>query len=380
MSAPFTFATAGSIRFGAGVAGQLGEVVAGLGSRVMLVTGGSPERTAAVHGGLDVVAQHRVGHEPTMDDARTATAAAREAQVDVVVAVGGGSAVDLAKAVGILLVSGRDPLEHAEVIGKGEPLPATSVPVVAVPTTAGTGAEVTANAVLASHQHQVKVSLRSPAMLPRVALVDPALTLDCPPQVTASSGMDALTQCLEPLVSPMATPLTDGFCRTGLEAASRGLRDAFLHGANLEARTGMALCSLMGGLALANAKLGAVHGLAGPLGGMTGAPHGAICAALLPGITAANVAALEARDPQNPALGRYREAARIITGVDETEALIGWLNETLRVLEIGGLAEMGLTTGRIDELCDKAARSSSMKGNPVVLTPEELAFVVRGSL
>ncbi|MEL4357732.1 MULTISPECIES: iron-containing alcohol dehydrogenase [unclassified Luteococcus] len=380
MSTAFTFATAGSLRFGVGVAGQLGEVVESLGSRVLLVTGNSPERYQHLHGDLGVVAGYRVGHEPTMVDARQATQLAREASADVVVAIGGGSAIDLAKAVGILLVSGGDPLDHAEVIGKGQPLPNHSVPVVALPTTAGTGSEVTANAVLASPDDQVKVSLRSPAMLPRAALVDPELTLACPAQVTAASGMDALTQCLEPFTSPFATPLTDGFCRTGVEAAARSLRDAYREPKNIAARTDMALCSLMGGLALANAKLGAVHGLAGPLGGMIGAPHGAICAALLPGITAANVAAISERDPQNPALGRYREMARLVTGVDEVEALVGWLSETVRVLEIGGLAELGLTEDRIDEACDKAFRSSSMKGNPIALTREELAFVVRGSL
>ncbi|MEL4505469.1 iron-containing alcohol dehydrogenase [Luteococcus sp. H138] len=380
MSTAFTFATAGSIRFGAGVAAQLDEVVAGLGSRALLVTGGSPERYQHLHGSLPVVAHYAVGHEPTMADARDAVALAREVRVDVVVAIGGGSAIDLAKAVGILLVSGGDPLDHAEVIGKGQPLPTSSIPVVALPTTAGTGAEVTANAVLASPDDQVKVSLRGPAMLPRFALVDPELTLACPSHVTASSGMDALTQCIEPFTSPFATPLTDGFCRAGIEAAARSLRTAFQTPDDLAARTDMALCSLMGGLALANAKLGAVHGLAGPLGGMIGAPHGAICAALLPAITSANVAALTERDPQNVALERYRELARLVTGVDEVEALVGWLSETDRVLEIGGLAELGLTEDRIDEACDKAFRSSSMKGNPIVLTREELAFVVRGSL
>lgn len=376
----FTFATAGSIRFGAGVASELPGIVSGLGNRVLLVTGTHPERTAPVHDALPVTGRVTVGNEPTMDDARRAVVEARAAQADVVVAVGGGSAIDLAKAAAILLVSGGDPLDHAEVIGKGRPLPSRSVPVVALPTTAGTGSEVSANAVLRSPDDQVKVSLRSPAMLPRVALVDPELTLHCPPQVTASSGMDAFTQCLEPLTSPMATPMTDGFCRTGLEAGASSIRQAFAHGHDLEARTGMSLCSLMGGLALANAKLGAVHGLAGPLGGMTGAPHGALCAALLPEVTLANVRALASRDPENPAIGRYREAARIVTGDEDVDALARWLRETVSLLGIGGLARLGLDDGRVDEACQKAARSSSMKGNPVALSADELAAAVRASM
>ncbi|MFC6358024.1 iron-containing alcohol dehydrogenase [Luteococcus peritonei] len=376
----FSFSTSQRIRFAAGAVAELPELVAPLGGRVMLLTGSRPDRHDALLGGLDVVARHAVGHEPTMDDARQAVAVAREAGTEVVLAIGGGSVIDLGKAVGILLAGEGDPMDHAEVIGRGLPLPATSVPVVAVPTTAGTGSEVSANAVLASPEHQVKVSLRSPAMLPRVALVDPELTLACPPEVTASSGMDALTQVIEPYTSPFATPMTDGFCRAGMEAAARGLREAFIDGSNLQARTDMALCSLMGGLSLANAKLGAVHGLAGPLGGMTGAPHGAICAALLPAVTAANVAALGQREPDSPALGRYVDAAELLTGVAEVEALVAWLGETVRTLEIGGLAELGLTEDRIEEAVEKAARSSSMKGNPVVLTAEELRFVLTGSM
>lgn len=376
----FSFSTSGQVRFGVDAARDLVEAAGSLGSRAMLVTGANPSRHAELTEGLAVLADFQLAHEPTMDDAREAVQRARAAKVDLVVAIGGGSVIDLAKAVGILLVSGGDPLDHAEVIGRGEPLPTTSVPVVAVPTTAGTGAEVTANAVLASPADQVKVSLRSTAMLPRVAIVDPRLSVDCPPGVTASSGMDALTQVIEPFTSPFATPLTDGFCRTGMQAAARGLRQAFVDGQDLAARTDMALCSLMGGMALANAKLGAVHGLAGPLGGMTGAPHGAICAALLPAVTATNVSTLTERDPHNPALGRYREAAELLTGVAEVEALVGWLTETVRTLEIGGLAELGLAEDRIAEAVDKAARSSSMKGNPVVLTTDELTFVLNGSM
>ncbi len=235
-------------------------------------------------------------------------------EADLVVGMGGGSVIDAAKAIAALLTNPGDPLDYLEVIGRGLPLANACAPMMAIPTTAGTGAEVTRNAVLASPAHRVKVSLRSASMLPDVAIVDPELTLSMPPAVTAATGLDALTQCLEPFVSHLATPLTDGFCREGLARAARSLRRAYHHGSDVAARRDMALASLCGGLALANAKLGAVHGFAGPIGGMFDAPHGAVCARLLPLVMTANVRALEERSPNSPALVRYAEVAKIVTG------------------------------------------------------------------
>ena len=207
---------------------------------------------------------------------------ARREQCDLVIAFGGGSAIDAGKAIAALLANGGELTDYLEVIGKGQPLRHPSVPFIAVPTTAGTGSEVTRNAVLASAEHQVKVSMRSPLMLPRLAVVDPELTLELPPAVTASTGLDALTQLIEPYVSIRANPLTDGFCLEGLRRVSRSLRRAYHAGRDITAREDMSLASLLGGLALANAGLGVVHGFAAPVGGMFHAPHGAICAALLP--------------------------------------------------------------------------------------------------
>jgi alcohol dehydrogenase class IV len=181
----------------------------------------------------------------------------------------------------MLLGNGGDPLDYVEVVGAGRPITKPAVPCVAVPTTAGTGAEVTANAVLASPEHRVKASLRNRYLIPRVALVDPVLTIGCPPPVTAASGLDALTQCLEPLVLARAQPLTDALAREGLRRAAAGLRRAYADGNHLPARSDMAVCSVLGGMALANAKLGAVHGFAAVIGGLVDAPHGMVCAALL---------------------------------------------------------------------------------------------------
>ncbi|MDR1078734.1 MAG: iron-containing alcohol dehydrogenase, partial [Propionibacteriaceae bacterium] len=301
----FVFATSARIEFGAGRAAQLPQSVAALGARPLVVTGGRPERLAAVIDPLDHTAIFTVAQEPTFDIARAGLAAALDHGADVVVGLGGGSVLDTAKIIAALASNGGDPLDYAEVIGAGRPLSQPAWPVVAVPTTSGTGSEVTANGVLVSPEHGVKVSLRSTTMLPRVALVDPTLTLDLPPAATAHSGLDALVQCVEPFVTPFATPLTDGFARTGIARAGRSLRRAYADGSDLAARTDLALTSLLSGLCLANAKLGAAHGIAAPAGGLLGAPHGAITAAVMPAVCRHNLAAARAGAAPGQVEDRY---------------------------------------------------------------------------
>jgi alcohol dehydrogenase class IV len=232
--------------------------------------------------------------------------------------------------------------------------------------------------VLASPAHRVKVSLRSRLMIPRVALVDPQLTASCPPPVTAASGLDALTQCLEPFVSVRANPLTDGLAREGLRRAAAGLRAAYAGGDDLDARADMALCSLLGGIALANAKLGAVHGLAGVIGGTADVPHGMACAALLAPVIEANVRALRSGQPDHPALARYTETARLLTGnpAASTEDGIAWIRETATLLAVPGLAAFGFRPEHAGDVADKASRSSSMQGNPVALSHADLRTIL----
>jgi alcohol dehydrogenase class IV len=379
----FEFATAGKIVAGAGRAAELPGLVAGLGSRVLVCTGADPSRHGGLLAGLGLPAVVvTVDAEPTVELARAGVAAAREHGADVVAAVGGGSVIDLAKAVAMLLGNGGDPLDYLEVIGSGRTISQPAVPCVAVPTTAGTGAEVTANAVLASPAHGLKASLRSPLMIPRVALVDPELTVSCPPRVTAASGLDALTQCLEPFVSVRANPLTDGLAREGLRRAAAGLRAAYADGRDLGARADMAMCSLLGGIALANAKLGAVHGLAGVIGGITDVPHGVACAALLAPVVEANVRALRSGQPGGPALGRYAEASRLLTGRPAASIDDGltWIRETVSLLDVPGLAAFGIGPQHAGDVAAKAARSSSMQGNPVTLTPGDLRAIVLQAL
>jgi alcohol dehydrogenase class IV len=379
----FEFATAGRILAGAGRAAELPGLLAGLGSRVLVCTGANPARHAGLLAGLGLpAAVFAVAGEPTVDLARAGIAAAREHGADVVAAIGGGSVIDTGKAVAMLLSNGGDPLDYLEVVGSGRKITEPAVPCVAVPTTAGTGAEVTANAVLAAPAHGVKASLRSPLMIPRVALVDPQLAVSCPAPVTAASGMDALTQCLEPYVSVRASPLTDGLAREGLRRAAAGLRAAFADGSDLEARTDMAMCSLLGGMALANAKLGAVHGIAGVIGGTADVPHGVACAALLVPVIEANVRALRSGPSGQPVLDRYTEAARSLAGqpAASIEDGLAWLGETITMLGIPGLAAFGVGPQDADDVAVKAARSSSMQGNPVTLSHDDLRAILLAAL
>ena len=380
----FDFATAGRIIAGAGRAAELPDVLAGLGSRVLVCTGANPARHAGLLASLRLpAAVLEVAAEPTVELARAGVAAAREHGADIVAAIGGGSVIDAGKAVAMLLGNGGDPLDYLEVIGSGRAITRPAVPCIAVPTTAGTGAEVTANAVLASPEHRLKASLRSPLMIPRIALVDPQLTVSCPPPVTAASGLDALTQCLEPLVSPRASPLTDGLAGEGLRRAAAGLRAAYADGEDLTARADMATCALLGGMALANAKLGAVHGLAGVIGGIADVPHGIACATLLAPVIEANVRALQSQGQMvHPALDRYARAARLLTGEPAAAVQDGlaWIRQTLTLLAVPGLATFGLGPQHADEIAAKALTSSSMQGNPVALSHGDLKAILLRAL
>ena len=374
----FTFATAQRIAFGAGSAADLPAVVAEFGQRPFVCTGANRDRFGHLLAGLDARTWAVTG-EPDLDDIRAGAAAAREHGADVLVGLGGGAVLDAAKLIAALTPNEGDLLDYLEVIGAGRPLERPPLPFIAVPTTAGTGSEVTSNGVVTSPEHGVKVSLRSPSMLARVALVDPELTVGCPPAVTASSGLDALTQCLEPFVSPFANPLTDGFCAEGLRRAGRSLRRAYTDGDDLAARTDMALCSLLGGLALANAKLGAVHGLAGVIGGLTGAAHGVSCATLLVPACSATIAALRAADAGHPALARYAEAGELLSGTAGIDNLLSWLGETVRLLGVPSITELGVRPTDHERIAEQAAKASSTKGNPISLSTAQLVAILQAA-
>ena len=364
----FDFATAGRIVFARGAASQVDKLAAEFGEPVFRVTG---RRNVTSDSFV-------VPGEPTIALAREGARRCRSAAARVVVGIGGGSVIDAAKAIAALAANEGDVLDYIEVIGRGQTLTQTPLPVIAVPTTAGTGSEVTRNAVLGSPEHGVKASLRHAAMLPRIAVVDPELTLDLPPDMTAATGMDALTQLIEPYVSSRANAFTDTLCLEGIQRVRRSLRRAFENGRDLDAREDMCFASLLGGLALANAGLGVVPGFAAPVGGMYPAPHGAVCAAVLPAGFAANVRAVRSRSPE--LLPRFTAVARAITGQSyaQPEDAVEYLQRLRQDLKIPGLGRWGVTAN--NDLVDKASRASSMKANPLVLTHQELASVLNASL
>ena len=338
----FEFATATRILFGAGKVRETGRLAKPFGNRALVVIGKSAAAVQRVELVLSALTEAGVDYdtfsvsgEPTLDTVR-----AGRKPCDLVIAFGGGSVLDTGKAIAALLTNPGDPLEYVEVIGQGRPLTHSPVPFIAIPTTAGTGSEVTRNAVLGSPEHKVKVSLRSPLMLPRIALVDPDVVHAAP-----ACRLDALTQLIEAYVSVKANPLTDAICREGMQRWRVGGNENW------------ALAALFSGLALANAGLGAVHGFAGPLGGMYNAPHGALCAALLPAVLDVN-------------------ERRGVRRIREVRDLIGDIPSIVRDLRIPSLRTYGIGREDFPVIIAKAKRASSMHGNPVVLTDAELAEIL----
>jgi alcohol dehydrogenase class IV len=382
----FEFATATRIIFGAGAVRDAGAIAKGFGNRALVVTGRDAKRAGPLlkilhEAGVGAVT-FSVAGEPELSTIERGAALAKTETCGLVIGFGGGSALDAGKAIAAMLANGGALLDYVEIIGRGRALTKLGAPFIAIPTTAGTGSEVTRNSVLSSPEHKLKVSLRSPLMLARVAIVDPELTYDLPPALTARTGLDALTQLIEPFVCSRANPMTDGLCVEGIRRAARSLRAAFADGKNKSAREDMAVASLSGGLALANAGLGAVHGFAGPIGGSFPAPHGAICAALLPHVMAANICALRQRAAGADAMRRYDKAARLLAGNTGATADDGvkWVRELVGDLQIKTLGTYGIREEHVADLAAKAANASSMKANPIALTPVELAETLRAAI
>ncbi len=386
-AACLTFRSAGEIVYGRGTLDRIGEIAAGLGTRAMVVRGGrhlDASRTIARleallgdHGVEPVF--HTVRGEPDVEAVDAAAAAARDARCDLVIGIGGGSALDAAKAVAGLLTNDGGALDYMEVVGRGRTIERPAAPLVAVPTTAGTGTEVTRNAVVTSRERSFKASMRSPHLVPAVALVDPALTDFMPRRVTAATGLDALTQLVEAHVTRRANPITDALSLEGCTLAARSLVRACDNGDDREARDDMALAALMSGLCLANAGLGAVHGFAAPLGAAFPVPHGVACAALLPHVMDANVQALRRTDDGGPALERYDRVAAAL-GAGDALGAVALARELAARLEIPPLSRYGIGEGDVDVLVERAERASSMKGNPVTLERRVLADILREAI
>ena len=365
------------IVFGRGKFARLGEIVAPMGGRALVVQNVNESlvaRTKDVLGGSNVSSEFvRQRGEPTVEHVDVALNLAKERGCDVVIGVGGGSAIDSAKAVAALLTNGGSALDYMEVVGKGLKITKPSAPWVAVPTTAGTGAEVTRNAVVGYPEKNFKASIRSELMLARVAVVDAELHVPVRPEVTARSGMDALCQCIESYTSKGANPMTDALAIKGVELAARSLRRAFNDGTDLDAREDMAMAAMISGVTLTNAGLGAVHGFAAPLGASFPVPHGTVCAALLPWVIRANVHAADDR-----LKGRYRDVARAF-GFDGGTGVDRLIDETARLvkdLAIPALREFGIEEKHVPEQVALAKKASSMRFNPVPLSDGALSEIL----
>ena len=382
----FEFATSARIIFGPGSLAQAAPLARSLGRHALLVVGQSPARASQLQADLLTsgvsVTLFSVPGEPDIALAEQGAELARRAGCDLLIGFGGGSALDAAKAIAALAANPGGALDYLEVIGRAQPLEHAPLPIIAIPTTAGTGSEVTRNAVLSSPEKRVKASLRHALMLPRAAIVDPLLTHSLSPEVSASTGLDALTQLIEPYLSNAANPISDALCLEGLARAARSLRRVCQDGSDAAAREDMALASLLGGMALANARLGAVHGFAGPMGGMFPAAHGQLCARLLPGVMRANLRAMQERQPTSASLERFTRVASLLTGRPDASAADGidWLEETASLLGIPSLSAHGIQTTDLPEIIRQARAASSMKGNPVVLSDEELDAILREAL
>jgi alcohol dehydrogenase class IV len=381
----FEFVTSPRIIFGIGCLESGVMAAKQFGEKALVVHGTSaapmePVYKALSKAEIDFV-EFCVDYEPSVDLVQKMVAFARESTCDFVLAYGGGSVLDAGKATAAMLTNPGDLLDYLEVVGKNQPLTKQAAACVAIPTTAGTGAEVTRNAVLAVPEKKVKVSLRSNFVLPRLAVIDPELSFSLPPLVTAYTGLDALTQVIEPYVSIKSNPLMDVICRDGIERSARSLLKAYKNGTDANARLDLSLASLYGGLALTNAGLGAVHGFAAPMGGMYDAHHGAICGILLPEVIRMNIKVLRNRAPENDALNRYTEVARILTGKlgVRAEEGIDFLADMVKTLQIPRLSSYGIPRQDFKLIAEKAQKASSMKANPILLTDDELMEILEAA-
>lgn len=378
----FEFATPNRIIFGAGTLAHVGEIASEFGKQALIVTGSGSVPLDGLWRGLNSAGINcdvfRVETEPDIATVMAGLDRGKSQQCKLVIGFGGGSVLDTGKAIAAMLTNPGELMDYLEVVGAGKQIPNPAAPMIAIPTTAGPGTEVTRNAVITSPEHRVKVSMRSYKMIPVVAIVDPELTYSMPPPVTASTGMDALTQVIEGYVSNRANPMTDIVCRDGIKRGARSLLRAYQDGHDQNAREDMSLTSLFGGLALANGGLGAVHGFAGPIGGLFKVPHGLICASLLPPVMKYNVEAATKLGEDNDIQTRYRDIARWITGDPEASIDDGvvWLKELADLLRIPGLHTLGIEREDFNQIIESSMASSSMQKNPLKLDQSTLAAIL----
>jgi alcohol dehydrogenase class IV len=379
------FSTSNRIIFYPGSIKGITDLLLEFGNKVLIISGSKSNRIAYLEKYLDPnkisFQKYYTSGEPTITSVKEGISKARDLKIDALIAIGGGSVIDTGKAISAMLTNSGELEDYLEVVGEGKSILNKAKPLIAIPTTAGTGSEVTRNAVIKVQSKKVKVSLRGRKIIPEIALIDPELTLDTPPEITASTGMDALSQVIEPYISKKENSFVDLFCEDAIRRASDYLFKAYKTGNDLSARENMCWVSLFGGIALANAGLGAVHGFAGVIGGAHDIPHGVICARLLPYVFETNFKALSKRQPSNPILKKFKKIARFLIQSDNGDVIdcVNWLEKLSDEMKIPHLGELGVNIKEFPEIIEKAQLSSSMKGNSIDLNTQELVRVLEKS-
>lgn len=378
----FSFFSPQAIHFGRGQSQQASALAKKYGNTVLLVHGTSATRAewlvrSCNSTGL-TTKTISCQNEPTLPDIELALSQLKGFHPDVVIALGGGSVIDFAKALAALIPCTGKPLDYLEVVGDGRPLEFPPIPMIALPTTAGTGAEVTKNAVVSVPELAVKVSLRDPRMVPNIAIVDASLMQGAPKRVTLAAGLDAITQVIEPYLSVGANPMTDALCRTAIPTGLKVLRD-LVEKDSSQAWDSMAWVSTCGGLALANAGLGAVHGFAGVIGGKTNAPHGEICGALLPAVLESHLRKAKERSDIYERLQWIQHQIDTQFGKGAKDAGISELSRWSKKMGLRRLKDMGLSREDYPEVAAAASKASSMKGNPFPLSQQELLQILHSA-
>ena len=380
---PFQLCTPNHLHIGTGTLSKLPTLAAHLPTPIIILTGPRKTRHEPLWESLSSFPAHHLiplenQGEPTADHLQILTQIARQKGARSVIAMGGGSVIDMGKALAAMLTNTHPLTSYLEIIGDGNPLNQSPAPMIAIPTTAGTGAEVTRNAVITIPESNVKVSLRHRSMIPDSVIVDPILTLSTPPNITAATGLDALTQLIEAFCSNRSHPFTDAICRSGLTHLAHALETAYHESDNLTARSTMSYAALLSGIALTHVGLGSVHGFAGPLGGRLRTAHGEICATLLPTAIQTNLQALHDRQPNHPAIAKYDEAATLILNQPNAthHHLCDWIQQTLIDMRIPTLQQAGLTPDQFMPTLQQAQQATSMKCNPIELTQNELYHLV----
>ncbi|MFW9995712.1 MAG: iron-containing alcohol dehydrogenase [Candidatus Odinarchaeota archaeon] len=390
----FEFLHLPRVIFGTGQFQRIGILVKEFGSRVLIVASKSAlEKTSSKQiledvlseQGIDV-AYFTVKNEPEIELIDQGVVFGQEFGAEVVIGIGGGSAVDAGKAIASLFTNGGSARDYMEVIGKGLAITRPSLPYIAIPTTAGTGSEVTKNAVISAKDEGFKASIRSSYLIPAITMVDPGLMTTVPPEITASCGLDALTQLIESYTSINAQPITDCLAELGIKAVANSIRTAYTTGTDISARESMALAALLSGICLANAGLGAVHGFASPLGARYQVAHGSICAALLAPVVESNILELKKEPPVHPTLEKYARLGELLTGKTFSNddaarnAAMEYLYELTTYLKIPKLSNIGIVPEDFVEIIKKAKKASSMKYNPIKLSTRALQDVLERAL